>query len=291
MPELIVVFVALVVATTVVLRVVARPPRPDPAQDLGRHVMIGVASPTTATVLSGLGAALARGIRGRVTPFTVVPTGADEAQRAFAEEAVRRGATTVVEEGLAGDPHLRVDVAVADGLLHGVVQLDASLLVMGWPATDADGRFAAPVEQLVSAAPLPVLVARLDGHRWHRIVLRVPREPMTAGLRASLRAATQASDRLADARGLDVSCVADDAPVVADPSQVVISPVAPEPAAIRRAAGRVPARGDVILAICHGPRATEHRPLLSAAVELYDQLEVPDRPMDLAPRTDRVEDR
>lgn len=242
----------------------------EPADRLGEHVLVAVSRPASAVPLGRFAAAIARPARGRVTPVSVLGLDAGAGARQRAEETVARCGDVVIEEGLDAEGRVRVDHSVADGLFHGAVEYDASSLVVGWPGGEGTTDAATELERLVSAAPVPVLVARLDGYRWDRIALRVPPEPNSDGLRASLRLATRAAERLAATTGMPVTCSAGTSVLRGAPGQLLIVPVDPDPEAIRRVVALTDFVGDVVLAICHGPRAREHRPLLPAAVELYD---------------------
>lgn len=248
----------------------------DPERDgLGKHVLVAVSRPASAVALSRFAAAVARPARGRVTPLRVLTLKAAPGSRERAEETVQRSSSTVLEEGLHSRGRVRYDASVTDGLFHGAVEYGASAVVVGWPRGDGAGEPTVGLDQLVSGLPLPVLVARLDGYRWQRVVLQVPPEPNSDGMRASLRLATTTAERLAAISGVPVRCISTAAGRQETPSELVIVPVDPDPAAIREAVAFSRAVGDVVLAICHGPDAADRRPLLSSAAALYEPTSVP----------------
>jgi len=170
-----------------------------------------------------------------------------------------------------------VDTSVAAGILHETVESDASLLILGWPRLGADGRLPLGIADAVAGVPCPLLLARLQGYQWRRIVLRVPSTPTPGGLRASVRLATDVADRLAHRHRLPVVCLPATEPATADPAQLIVAPVDACQDAVDRALRDTPPLGDVLLALCHGPRAGERRELLSTAANLY-ALPPTDRP-------------
>jgi hypothetical protein len=260
-----------IAAGLVVARRVLRRRRADGSGDgLGRHVLVAVSRPASAATLGRLAASVARGERGRVSPLTVLTLDAATGERSRADETVERCASLVTEVGPDAEGIVRVDASVPEGLFHGAIEYDASSVVLGWPRNGGPTEVAAAIEGLVARLPVPALVARLDGYRWHRIVLRVPSEPTSDGLRASLRLATRAAEHLGESTGLQVACTSRSTILDGSPSQLVIVPVEPDPAAVRRAAAMADFVGDVVLAICHGGRVLEHRPLLPSAADLYD---------------------
>lgn len=245
--------VTLAVVLVAFLAVRAWRRRPDAGPTgFGSRVLVAVARPSTAVRLSQLAAALAAADRGRVTPVAVLDPRSTTGDRERADETVRRCEATVIEEGLEARGRVRVDASVADGLLHGTLEYDASCLVMGWPSPRDQDRFGGPVDALVARSRVPVLLARLDGYRWRRIVLRVPREPTDAHLRASLRLATEVADRLGRRLGLDVVCTSVTTRIPETPSQLVMAPLAARAETSHTALAATSPGSDVVLVIAPG---------------------------------------
>lgn len=251
------------------LAIVVRRPVGRGAEGPGSRVLVAVSRPASAQPLGELAAAVARPERGQVTPVTVLTLDVPVNRRTAAEETVQRCSSVAAENGLSADGHVRYDTSVADGLFHLAVERNASSVVVGWPRAEDGTGAVAGLEQLTSALPVPVLAARLDGYEWQRVVLQVPPEPNSDGLRASLRLATATAERVAALAGVPVVCASEGTALGGSPSQLVVVPVDPDPVAVRRAALANRAAGDVVLAMCHGARATDRRPLLPAASELY----------------------
>lgn len=250
---------------------------------IGERVLVAVSHPASAHSLAEVATTLARPDAGCVTALTVLdPSDVDDV-RPLSREAIRRCEAVATEGGVDTDGRLRVDTSVAAGVLHQTVESDASLLLLGWPRLGVDDRPGPAVADAVAGVPCPLLLARLQGYRWRRIVLRVPAAPTTDGLRASLRLAIDVAERLADQHGVPVSCLPATDGAAADPSQLVIAPVAPHGAALEQALRKTGPLGDVVLALCHGPDAADRRELLATAADLYGWPSPPARQSDRAP--------
>lgn len=269
MVELLIVLAAIIIlATALWVRSQRRGSAEARPDDAGGRVVVGVARPATAGPLGKIAAALARPVRGEVTPLTVVTTSASTSSRSGAEQSLRRCEATIREEGVDARGRLRIATSLSEGVLHGLVEQQATALILGWPTVRGSGRLTSALEEVVARSPVPVLIARMDHQRWDRIVLRVPSEPVTPGLRASLRLAIRTAERLAARHAIEVGCTRLVTPHRRDPAQLFIAPVAPEEA-FSRAAARLEDDGDVLLALCHGSRAAEARPLMPSATALY----------------------
>lgn len=278
MPEALVVAVVLATALSSVLAVRYRrdrraEDRPHEA-DIGRRVLVGVAHPASAEALGGLAATMSKVARGRVEAVCVLEEGAADLAP-MAEEAVARCGTAVVDGGVEASKRVRVDASIGRGVLHHAVEFDATLVVLGWPGAGDTG-VPSGVEPAIRDLPAPLLLARLQGYPWERIRLHVAGAPTEDGLNASMRLASQVAERLARAHDVPVtrpvgSGDADPRPEAVDAvAALTVLPVAPRQDAVRAALREAPQLGDLILALCHGPAAREHRPLLLAAEQLYD---------------------
>lgn len=208
--------------------------------------------------------------------LSVIDEGSAATVSALAEETVARCSAAVVDGGAEATRRVRVDASVGRGILHRTVELDASLVVLGWPELGEDG-ISPDIAPAITDSPAPLLLARLQGYRWDHIRLCAPASVTDEGMRASLRLATEVCDRIAEAGGLSVTreTPASEGPLATSTaadlaSELRVVPVAPDPEAVRRTIADAPPLGDLILALCHGPQAREHRPLLASAEQLYD---------------------
>jgi len=266
--------IALVLAAAIVIVRVRRTGKPGsgdtPDTRLGQRILVAVAHPASAEGLGGLAGVLARPDRGRVEALTVFDGDAPAGESALAEETVGRCSTAVLDAGAESTSRMRVDASVGEGVLHRTVELDASLVVLGWPGP-SQSETPSGVGLAVSESPAPLLLARLQGYRWERVRLCTPRQAPSEGLGASLRLASEVSERIADAHDLLVvheSLVEHAAPEIA--SELRVLPVPPDGDAVREAIEDTNPLGDLVLAVCHGPRAREQRALLASAERLYE---------------------
>lgn len=236
---------------------------------LGGRVLVAVSNPASGQALGDLATAMARVDDGHVAALAVLGPGDGNDIRSLSRETTRRCGAVATEGGVSASSRLRVDTSVAAGVLHQAVESDASLVVLGWPRLGPGGRPAPAVADAIAGVPCPLLLTRLQGYQRRRIVLRVPVSPIAQGLQASLRLATDVAERLADQHHLPVVCVPVAERVPEDPSQLIVVPVAPTDEALDRALRETAPLGDVVLALCHGTRATERRELLTTAAGLY----------------------
>jgi len=231
--------------------------------DLGAHVVVGVARPNTALPLVRVASAVARWPHGQVEPLSVHLPTLSSVERTHAEHTLDRCAAVVVEAGRACAPRLRIDESVGDGILRTMVEQDASLLVVGWPVGDTDPATRS-IDHVLAQTPTPVVLARTEGYAWNRIVLRVPQEPLSPGLRASLRCATRVAERLATNLDLEVTALPRAAAVPPAADQLVVLPVSPTAAALAAELDAAPPSGDLLLALCHGTSKDEETSSSSA---------------------------
>jgi len=274
LPEL---FALAVVLTVVVVLVLVRrilraggDPGPHGEVGVGRQVLVAVAHPASAEGLGDLAASMARTDRGRVEALSVIDEGSATDVRSLAEETVTRCRASVVDAGVEAATHVRVDRSVGQGILHRTVEIDASLVVLGWPGP-GQAQISPDLLPAVLDSPAPLVLARLQGYRWQRVRLCVPSEVFDEGHRASVRLATDIWRRIGEAN---------DVPIVRDPSAGMATPevaselrvvaVAPDRDEVLRAIGGVEPLGDLVVALCHGPCAREHRALLASAERLYE---------------------
>lgn len=272
MPELVVLVVVLAATIVTVRRL--RSGKPGSGDELetrlGQRVLVAVAHPASAEELGALAGALARADRGRVEALTVLGGDASADVSALAKETVGRCCTAVFDAGVESTGRVRVDTSVGTGVLHRTVEFDASLVVLGWPAPGLD-EACSGIAPAVSETPAPLLLARLQGYRWERVRLCAPWQAPSEGLGASLHLASEVSERIADAHDIPVvreSSLAHAAPEVA--AELRVLPVPPDADAVRRAIEDAEPLGDLVLVLCHGAGAREHRRLLASAERLYD---------------------
>jgi hypothetical protein len=255
--------VAIALLVTVLVRRSRRVPRatPEPPH-LGASVLVPVSRPRSAIHLVDLAEIIAMPDRGRLIALNVVTEDASDEERIAADLILQQAEVACADAGCETDQVLRVARSVAEGVLHAVVERDATLVLCGWPSVRRpDSRLGPPVDRIVAESPAPVVIARLDGHDWQRVALAERPGEATA----SQRLAAEVARRIVDDRGLELERRED--PLV-DPTALVVRGVAPEAGALQRAVHAAGEAGDVLLALSHGPAAEDRRPLLPASAEL-----------------------
>lgn len=263
--------------------------RADAQPTLGEAILVPVARPRSAFGLVGFAAAIAAEDRGRLVAVNVIGADADRQGRIGAETLVQATEVVAADQGCEVSTLVRASRTVADGVLHTAVEHAATLVVVGWPSEGRHERdLGCPVDRIVAEAPAPVIVTRLDGGDWQRVVLRGV-DVRRRGGRPSLRLAAAVARRIAAYRHVPLTCTSDlDRPEVrqllagveqvepadeqlGDPEVLTIAAVPPGTQALERAVARMRGIGDVALVLSHGAVAEHHRPLLPTAQRLLDE--------------------
>jgi len=140
---------------------------------IGERVLLGLAEETQAATLMPIATALARGDAGTIDPVHVIADDVTAVTRPTSE--VRKSmAATLASAGAEGETHVRLDQSTALGLRNAAIETDASVLIVGNRLRKGiSGWFRdRGVDQIVAAAPVPVLVI-VDLPRVQRIVVTV----------------------------------------------------------------------------------------------------------------------
>lgn len=197
-----VVLITCVTAAVVADRAAPRLTRPSRLRPLGTTVVAPVVNPASAHGLLGIAAAFARADGGVVVPLVVVPTGTDPSTVDLRRGLLDELTVEAQSAGAEARPLLRIDATPADGVLHTVAEVDASLLVLGWRGRAAShgDRLGGAVDQLLESARVPVLVVQDGDGPVGRVLVVLDgslarvrgRPPLLLALRA---AAVVAADR------------------------------------------------------------------------------------------------
>lgn len=140
---------------------------------IGEHVLLGLAEESQAATLMPVALALARGDAGTIDPVHVIADELTAVTRPTGE--VRKSMeATLASAGAEGQTHVRLDQSAALGLRNAAIETDASVLIVGNRLRRGiAGWFRGRgVEQIVAAAPVPVLVI-VDLPRVRRVVVTV----------------------------------------------------------------------------------------------------------------------
>lgn len=260
--------VAVVAVVVIVILLTLRARRAgDPAGEpprIGETILVAISRPRSATHLIDLAEAVAVTDRGRLIAMKVLTEGAGDEERAAAELLLQQTAVACADAGCDAEEVLRVAASVPDGILHALVERDATLMLCGWPSVERGGqRLGHPVDRIVADSPVPVIVGRLDGHEWQRVVLAGAHRSDPSVPASGL--AAEVARRIAARQDLRLEREPD--PVV-DPAALVVRGVAPDAAALSAALAETGEAGDVLIVLSHGPMAEVRRALLPSAEQL-----------------------
>ncbi len=216
---LIVILVTVVVTSWSATRVVGNLPVPQPAhRQLGAGVVVALANPESAEMLVGLAVSIARPDGGVVHPIHIVTdpglaTSELEQRRSMVAEAEALAARAGAEAG----GWLRVDTSVAAGVVHTVLERNASLVIIGWQSDSPtrDVLFGSKIDEVVAKLTVPVVVARITGLGSGPVLLGLDDHDLDPLARADLVAAIAVAQRVAKGRGIDPVAI-----VSVDPSEV-----------------------------------------------------------------------
>lgn len=190
-----VILVTCVAASLAAARYAPRLERPRSSRHLGQVVVTPVANPEHAPALLRFASAFARADGGLVIPLTVATAGVAPERlselRAFDDTVLRYAQAT----GAEADSVLRIDSSPQAGILHTLVERQASLLVLGWKGRSGhpDALFGGIIDDVLGASPVPTLVLRDVTARTRRVLLvidaSVTRPAGLPALRLALRTA------------------------------------------------------------------------------------------------------
>jgi Kef-type K+ transport system membrane component KefB/mannitol/fructose-specific phosphotransferase system IIA component (Ntr-type)/nucleotide-binding universal stress UspA family protein len=155
--------------------------KPYDPQEAPQRILIPVSNPATAEDLMDLALTIREpGSPEALLPITVVPPEDESAAEhvANAEKMLNRVIAYAAGAGVQAFPLTRVDLNFADGIVRGIAEARASLLIVGWDGKRSHRRgiFGTVLDQLLERTRQQVLVAKL-GHPMEttqRIVLLIP---------------------------------------------------------------------------------------------------------------------
>jgi Kef-type K+ transport system membrane component KefB/nucleotide-binding universal stress UspA family protein len=178
-------------------------PHSERDRPLGEIVIVPHARPEAVRGLSRIAAAIAREDGGYVIPLTVVGPEKRAEEIEQAREMNSEAEEITRETGGEADPVLRIDAVPETGILHTIVEHDGSMLILGWKGYRPGRRqvFGSIIDPVLSEAPVPVLIARIDSDAtFERVVVLVSASNLTRGGRPSLDLALEVGRRLARPR-------------------------------------------------------------------------------------------
>jgi hypothetical protein len=138
---------------------------------------------------------------GRVIPLivTVPEEGDDVKARRQQIDGLRKDLRGL---GLTGDPQLRVDRSIAEGVYRTALEENASLALLAWPGRrDIRTRLlGGTLDEIASAIGRPVVLSAIQRRDFDRIVLVVTEHDLRPGQRDELRSALSLAQAIATAQ-------------------------------------------------------------------------------------------
>lgn len=196
-------------------------PLPPPKDlTIGQRVMVGVVDAVDPTPSIQLAAMLAADESGEVVPIQILDlesTPADvTARRAAMAEALE---PMILATGAEASPAIRLDLTPNAGLLHAVVEQQATCLVLGWRGhtTRRHAVLGEQLDALLALSPVPVIVHRPGAESGvRRVVLAVTAEDLTPAGRRTLPLVLALAMRLSASQRVPLTVVtpADDPVIV-----------------------------------------------------------------------------
>jgi Kef-type K+ transport system membrane component KefB len=200
-PVVVAILAACLVASWVSQRYAPALPHQERDRALGEVVLVPISRPDNAGPLANVAALVAYEDAGLVAPLTVVEPSASREEIEEARELRDEAEEVVLDTGAEARAVLRIDSSTPAGVLHTMVEQDASMLVLGWRGFRPDRRalFGSIIDSILSEAPLPILICQIERTDYDRVVVVVTESNLTAGGRPGLLLAVEIARRLAGA--------------------------------------------------------------------------------------------
>jgi Kef-type K+ transport system membrane component KefB len=177
---------------------VPRPGRKRPT--LGQTVVVPVANPHTAGPLMNIAGLIAGSDAGKVLAVSVLGFDADRDQVDEKREQTERAEEAALARGAEAGTLVRIDSTPTEGVLHTVVENDATCLVLGWKghANARENFFGGIIDAVLRQVRVPALVCR-TGQDEHvgRVILVVTRSDLTPTGRLDLDLSMEIAGRIA----------------------------------------------------------------------------------------------
>lgn len=198
-PVVVAILAACLVASWVSQRYAPALPHHERDRALGEVVLVPISRPDSAGPLAQVAARVAYDDAGLVAPLTVVEPSASRDEIEEARELRDEAEEVVLEAGAEARAVLRIDSSTPAGVLHTMVEQDASMLILGWRGFRPGRRalFGTIIDSVLAEAPLPILICQLDRTDYDRIVLVATESNLTPGGRPGLLLAVEIARRLA----------------------------------------------------------------------------------------------
>ncbi|MGH8909314.1 MAG: cation:proton antiporter [Egibacteraceae bacterium] len=265
-----------------------RPPARPPG--IGESVLVPVVNQGSARGLTRLAALLARPESGTVMPLTVVGPEVSDEELERGRRLAARAESMALSQGVEAAGLVRIDGSVSAGVLHTIVEYQATFMLIGWKgyAGTRESLFGSVVDEIVGRSSVPLAVVRLAGDSFDRILLSVYTGGLPLARRPGVQLAAEIARRVASGTGVRMEVLTDSedgeisalfgdgAPVVhRDPRRqhvaigararaedLIVVSVSPTEAGLRTAATRIAwaaAESSIIVAVDAGARRGRDR--------------------------------
>lgn len=242
-------------------------PHPHEKRLLGQTVVVPIARPASAGPLVRLAAALAAEDSGEVVPLTVVPPHVSGEELRKVREVNAGAEAEALAHGAEAAALVRIDSSPMEGVVHTVVEGGATAMVLGWRGRQNRGHlFGHTVDPIVADVAVPTVIARVRDEPFERVVVVVSETNTTPGGMPGLLLAVEVARRLADQAAVPVVAFGNttdraarelvasrlgvelehdprrrflSARAHAQPGDLLVVPVTPEPAGLHGAASRI----------------------------------------------------
>lgn len=178
---------------------------------IGKSVLVPVSSLDSARGLVRLAALLARPESGTVLPLTVVgpEAGDDELERN--RELAARAESMALSQGVEGVGLVRIDGSPSAGVLHTIVEHQATFMLVGWKGYTGtrESLFGSVIDEIVKRSSVPLAVARLAGAHFDRILLSIFAGNLPLARRPGVPLAVEIARRVASGTGVGIEVLTD----------------------------------------------------------------------------------
>jgi Kef-type K+ transport system membrane component KefB/nucleotide-binding universal stress UspA family protein len=185
-------------------------PRSQPL-DIGESVLVPVSNPDSARSLVRLAAMLVRPESGTVIPLVVVDPEASDEDLENGRKLVARAESMALSQGVEAIGRVRIDGSPSAGVLHAIVEHQATLMLVGWKGYTGAGEsiFDSRIDSIVRRSPVPLAVARLVGERFDRILLSIFTGALSLERRPGVWLAIEIARRVAARTSVPISILTD----------------------------------------------------------------------------------
>jgi Kef-type K+ transport system membrane component KefB/nucleotide-binding universal stress UspA family protein len=198
---ILVLLVTCVVAPAITARFAPQVHRPDrKTPRVGHRVVVPVLATNGIEPLMRVASLLAAPDSGEVLALRVLNFDASPAEvEERRDEITGKGEPVVLANGADLRTMVRVDVTPSAGMLHTIVENNATSVLMGWKgyASRRESFFSEAIDAMLTLSPVPVLVARPAGGDIRRVVLSITPSDLTPAGLPGLELAILVASRIA----------------------------------------------------------------------------------------------